>query len=140
MKNRGGENYNLMKMSEKIKIYTKSSGEVSAEILLEKNPKTAKAILDALPILAKVNKWGDEIYFRISVTLPEENAQLDVEIGDLGYWPQGNGFCIFFGRTPISTSDKPKAASPVNVFGRILENPVMFRKIKSGEEIRIEKS
>ncbi len=140
MKNRGGENYNLMKMSEKIKIYTKSSGEVSAEILLEKNPKTAKAILDALPILAKVNKWGDEIYFRISVTLPEENAQLDVEIGALGYWPQGNGFCIFFGRTPISTSDKPKAASPVNVFGRILENPVMFRKIQSGEEIRIEKS
>jgi len=139
MKNRGRENYNLMKMSENIKIYTRSSGEVSAEISLERNPKTAKAILDALPISAKANKWGDEIYFRISVSLPEENAQQDVEIGDLCYWPQGNGFCIFFGRTPISTSSKPKAASPVNVFGRILEDPIVFRKTKSGEEIRIER-
>ncbi len=139
MKNRGRENYNLMKMSENIKIYTRSSGEVSAEISLERNPKTAKAILDALPIYAKANKWGDEIYFRISVSLPEENAQQNVEIGDLCYWPQGNGFCIFFGRTPISTSSKPKAASPVNVFGRILEDPIVFRKTKSGEEIRIER-
>ncbi len=140
MKNRGRENYSLMKMLEKIKIYTRSSGNVSAEISLERNPKTAKAILEALPILAKVNKWGDEIYFRIPVSLPEENAQQDVEIGDLGYWPQGNGFCIFFGRTPISTRNKPKAASPVNVFGRILEDPKVFRKTKSGEEIRIERS
>lgn len=140
MKNRGRENYNLMKMSESIKIYTRSSGEVSAEISLERNPKTAKAILDALPISAKANKWGDEIYFRISVSLPEENAQQDVEIGDLGYWPQGNGFCIFFGRTTISTRSKPKAASPVNVFGRILEDPIVFRKTKNGEEIRIERS
>jgi hypothetical protein len=139
MKNRGRKNYSLMKMSEKIKIYTRSSGDVSAEISLERNPTTAKAILDVLPIWAKVNKWGDEIYFRIPVSLPEENSQQDVEIGDLGYWPQGNGFCLFFGRTPISIGDKPKAASPVNVFGRILEDPTVFRKTKIGEEIRIER-
>jgi hypothetical protein len=139
MKNRSRENYSLMKMSEKIKIYTRSSGDVSAEIFLEGNPKTAKAILEALPILARVNKWGDEIYFRIPVSLPEENSQQDVKIGDLGYWPQGDGFCIFFGRTPISTGSNPKAASPVNVFGKILEDPTVFRKTKSGEEIQIEK-
>ena len=139
MKNRGRENYSLIKMSEKIKIYTRSSGVVSAEISFERNPKTAKAILDALPILAKANTWGDEIYFRIKINLLEENAQQDVEIGDLGYWPQGSGFCIFFGRTPISRGDRPKAASPVNVFGRILEDSTVFKKTKSGEEIRIEK-
>lgn len=128
-----------MKMSEKITIYTRSTGKVLAEISLDKNPQTAKAILAALPIFGKVNKWGDEIYFRIQVSLPEEKAQQEVEIGDLGYWPQGNGFCIFFGRTPISTGAKPKAASPVNIFGRTLDIPTVFKKTKSGEEIQIEK-
>ena len=127
-------------MAEKIKIYTKSTGQVSAEVSSERNPKTAKAILDALPITGRVNRWGEEVYFRIPVTLSEENSQLEVKVGDLGYWPQGNGFCIFFGRTPASTSEEPKAASPVNVFGRVLEDSTVFRKTKSGEEIRIEKT
>jgi hypothetical protein len=131
--------YSLITMSEKIAIYTQSTGTVLAEISLEKNPKTANAILNALPIEAHANQWGDEIYFRIPVSLPEENAQQIVTIGDLGYWPQGNGFCIFFGRTPISTDENPKAASPVNVFGRILGDPTVFRKTKSREAIRIEK-
>ena len=139
MKNSSKTNQILIKMPEKITIYTKSTGKVLAEISPEKNPQTARAILAALPILGKVNKWGDEIYFRIQVNLPEENAQHEVGIGDLGYWPQGNGFCIFFGRTPISTGTKPKAASPVNIFGRTLDDPKVFKKTKSSEEIWIEK-
>ena len=126
-----------MKMSEKITIYTRSTGKVLAEISLDKNPQTAKAILAALPIFGKVNKWGDEIYFRIQVSLPEEKAQQEVEIGDLGYWPQGNGFCIFFGRTPASTGPKPRAASPVNVFGKVLGDATVFKETQTGEEIRI---
>jgi len=126
-------------MSEKIGIYTKSTGYVSAEISFENNARTANAILAALPIRGRVNQWGDEIYFNIPVIEKEENAIEEVTVGDLGYWPPGHGFCIFFGRTPVSTSDKPRAASPVNIFGRVLDDVTVFRKTKSGEEIIVAK-
>ena len=81
---------------------------------------TAQAIWGALPIKGHANTWGDEIYFSIPVSADPENAQELVEVGDLGYWPPGKGFCIFFGRTPMSEGDKPRPASPVNVFGRVI--------------------
>ncbi len=124
----------------KIKIFTNSTGYVPAEIALERNPITGHAILDALPIHSRGNKWGDEIYFSIPVSVPIENPQEEVEVGDLAFWPPGNGFCIFFGRTPASTSEKPRAASPVNVFGRISGDATIFRRTHSGEDIRIEKA
>jgi hypothetical protein len=127
-------------MDIKIKIFTSSTGYVPAEITTEKNPITAQAICDALPIHGRVNKWGDEIYFSIPVTVPVEKAREEVEAGDLAFWPPGNGFCIFFGRTPASTSEKPRAASPVNVFGRVSGDATIFRRTRSSEEIRIEKT
>ena len=69
----------------------------------------------------------------------EENAQETVKAGDLGYWPPGNGFCIFFGPTPISRGDEIRPADPVNVFGMINGNPKIFKKVEGGEKIRIER-
>lgn len=81
---------------------------------------TGRAIYDALPLHRNANRWGKEIYFEVPVHQElEENARSEVEAGDLAYWPNMPAFCIFFGPTPISSSDKPVAASPVNVFGRI---------------------
>ncbi|MFQ6074815.1 MAG: cyclophilin-like fold protein [Candidatus Bathyarchaeia archaeon] len=122
-----------------IKIHTKSTGYVQAEVSTERNPETAEAILGVLPIRSRVNRWGDEIYFTIPLRVEEENPQQEVEVGDLGYWPPGNAFCIFFGRTPASTGERPRAASPVNVFGRVLGDSTVFREARSGEEIRVEK-
>jgi hypothetical protein len=127
-------------MAVEIKIFTSSTGYVPAEITLEKNPITAQAILDALPIRGRTNRWGDEIYFSIPVAVTVEKAHEEVEVGDLAFWPPGNGFCIFFGRTPASTSAKPRAASPVNVFGRVSGDATIFRRTRSGEDIRIEKA
>lgn len=127
-------------MGKKIKIFTERTGYVSAEVSFEKNPRTAEAIYTALPITGRANRWGDEIYFSIPVSIDQENAEEEVEVGDLAYWPPGNGFCIFFGRTPASTRDKPKAASPVNVFGNIIGDATIFRKTRSGEQVRIEKA
>ncbi len=45
-----------------------------------------------------------------------------MEVGDLGYWPPGQAFCIFWGPTPASEADEIRPASPVNVFGRILKD------------------
>ncbi len=100
---------------------------------------TAEAIWNALPIEARVNTWGDEIYFSIPVYLEEENAQAIVEKGDLGYWPSGNAFCIFFGRTPASRGDEIRPASPVNVFGHLEGDPTIFKSVRSGEKVMLER-
>jgi len=126
-------------MALKIRIHTESTGYVSAEIIEEMNPKTARAIIDALPIESKVNRWGEEVYFSTNIRQDEEKSQEEVEVGDIGFWPPGKGFCIFFGRTPASTGSKPRAASPVNVFGRITGDPKAFVRTRSGEKIRVEK-
>ena len=124
----------------KIKIFSQSTAEVSAELSDEKNPKTTGAVWSALPIKARANRWGDEIYFSIPVKIGEENAQQVVEKGDIGYWPPGSALCIFFGFTPVSSGNEIRAASPVNVFGKILGDPSVFKKVKQGEEITIEKA
>ena len=99
---------------------------------------TARQIAQALPIEGFVNVWGDEIYFDIPLTIDQEpDASQDVDVGDLGYWPVGPAFCIFFGPTPVSTDDQPRAYSPVNVFGRVLGDPQLFKSVTSGSTINI---
>jgi len=102
---------------------------------------TARKIWEVLPVDRAVNRWGDEIYFGIPVKIEEEpDAQDDVQVGDLGYWPPGRAFCIFFGPTPASTDEHPRAASPVNVFGHIKGDAVIFRAVQSGSTVRVERS
>ena len=101
--------------------------------------KTAQNIGDALPIEGRVNTWGDEIYFSIPINIGLENAKAVVSEGDLGYWPPGNAFCIFFGLTPASQGDEIRPASPVNIFGKIIGDPKVFKKVSSGAKIIIEK-
>ena len=121
----------------KIKI---SAGDIS--LLAELNESvTAQKIWDALPIEGRANIWGDEIYFEIPVVTGQEpDARADVEVGTLGYWEPGHAFCIFFGSTPASTDDKPRAASPVNILGRILDDATQLRSVKSGERVQITRS
>jgi hypothetical protein len=119
-------------------LITITAGEVSLEAELF-DSETALKIYDALPIEGRAVIWGDEIYFEIPVTiLKEENARTDVEVGELGYWPVGHAFCIFFGPTPISKDEKPQAASPVNVFGRIKGDALRFKSVTQGTLVRIE--
>jgi hypothetical protein len=121
----------------KIKITTPSTGSIEARIS-EENPVTANAIISSLPIEGKTNLWGDEIYFSIPVDTPIENGKSVVELGDIAYWPPGNAFCIFFGLTPMSRRDEIRPASSVNVFGRIIGDSKVFKKVQNGEEVKIE--
>lgn len=101
---------------------------------------TADAIWDALPIARTVNTWGHEFYFDIGVQTEQEPDASDVvEVGDLAFWPPGMAFCVFFGRTPASQGNEVRAASPVNVVGRIGDPPIdALRRIRTGTAIRIE--
>ena len=104
------------------------------------NSETTKKIWEALPIEANVQTWGDEIYFSIPVNIGLENAKAVVSEGDLGYWPPGSAFCIFFGPTPASEGKEIRPASPVNVFGKIIGDSQVFKKVRFGAKIIIEKS
>ena len=84
------------------------------------NTNTAVIIYDLLPLEGSANVWGEEIYFAIPANIKEEtDAREIVEIGELGFWPVGSAFCIFFGPTPVSIDERPKAfakhESPVSI-------------------------
>lgn len=113
-----------------------SAGSVEVEAFLG-DGKTAKAIWEALPLSAKAETWGDEIYFSIPLNLKEEEPRDVVELGDLGYWPPGQAFCIFFGPTPSSRGNEIRPASVVNVFGRLVGDPKVFKKVRSGTTVRV---
>ena len=100
------------------------------------NSVTGNKIKDIIPFKGKVNTWGDEIYFTIPIEeeLDETSKEL-VELGDLGYWPSGNAFCIFYGKTPISQNDEIRPASAVNIIGKIESDPFIFKGVVDGEEI-----
>jgi hypothetical protein len=114
------------------------AGQVRLEAELN-DTATATAIWEALPIVARGNTWGDEIYFGIPVSLPTERGQETVELGDLGYWEPGSAFCIFFGPTPMSRGDEIRPASPVTVVGRCLGDSRQFKSVRSGESVRLER-
>jgi len=121
----------------KLIISTKSAGMLIAELTGE-NPNTAEAIVSKLPIEGRANIWGEEIYFAIPVEAEEETSKQVVEVGDVAYWPPGRALCLFFGPTPVSRGGEIRAASPVNVFARIIEKHKLLRLINAGEMIRIE--
>jgi len=123
----------------RIRISSPSCGEVFAELTGE-SPDTAQAIWDALPLEARASTWGDEIYFSIPVNVDAEEPREVVEMGDLGYWPPGSAFCIFFGPTPASRGDEIRPASPVNVFGRVEGDPRVFTSVASGDPVRLERA
>ena len=101
----------------------------------------ATAIWDSLPISTKCNTWGDEIYFSIGLNFPEDSNSTEVvNSGTLAFWPPGNAFCIFFGKTPASNGDEIRAASPVNIIGSISGDEKVFRSIAPGTKIIISKA
>ena len=124
-------------MERKIKI---SSGDIEVSALLY-DSVTADKMWDALPFIEAANIWGDEIYFKIPVnTGIEKDALKVVAKGDLGYWPSGAAFCIFFGPTPISREGEIRPASAVNVFGKIEGDTSVLKKVLPRNQVMVEKA
>jgi hypothetical protein len=128
----------MIRMEKRIRISTKATGAIDA-IITSENPKTAEAVWVALPIKGNANRWGDEVYFSIPVSLKEEKARAEVEVGSIAYWPPGKALCIFFGPTPVSQDGEPRAYSPVNVFAKVTTDPTVFKKVRDGEQVTLER-
>ena len=101
--------------------------------------KTSTALLQILPVKAKVHTWGDEIYFDVPLSMEIEDGKEVVEMGDVAYWPDGPSLCLFFGRTPASRGHEIRAASPVTVMGRIVGDPKVLKSVRSGSVVTVEK-
>ena len=99
---------------------------------------TAKALVAALPFEARAQTWGEEVYFStpVSVNL-EPDAKQIVEPGTVCFWTEGDALALPYGRTPISTDQRPKLASRCNVVGRIAGDAQMIGKIRSGEKLKV---
>lgn len=114
-----------------------SAGDVSLPGELIDSP-TARMIWDALPVEGGAKTWGEEIYFEIPVDVDQApDARAAVEVGEIGYWPAGRALCLFFGPTPASTDNRPRAASPVNIVGRILGDATRLRAVQDGDGVRV---
>jgi hypothetical protein len=123
-----------------MRTITIRAGNISMGAELNDNP-TAVLVWESLPIEGQASRWGDEIYFEIPVAAGQEaDARADVEVGELGYWPVGNAFCIFFGPTPVSSGSQPRAYSPVNILGKATGDTTLFRQVKSGEKVTLERA
>lgn len=92
---------------------------------IEENPDTREAITAALPLAGDARKWGKELYFRTDVNVAGENGQTEVPVGSIAYWPQGNAVCLFWGPTPASHGEEPRATAPVTVVARITDTAVL---------------
>jgi hypothetical protein len=127
----------MVNVGKKIKInFEAAKIELIGELF---DTQTAKKVWEAMPLSASINTWGEEIYFDIPVTQKlEPNARAKVEVGEIGYWNIGKSMCIFFGRTPASSGDKPVAASPVNIFGKIIGDPKVLKDVSAGDEVIVE--
>ena len=123
----------------RIKIKTKDVVR-EIELYTQLAPQTVRAIVEALPIRGCANRWGDEIYFETNLIIEiEENSKEIVELGDVAYWIPGRAICIFFGPTPISEGNEIKPASRVNVFGRIIGDLSIFRDVRDGDKVILER-
>jgi len=119
----------------KIKIGTL---ELSAEM---NDSVTATKLLSLLPLKFSMSRWGDEYYGDCGIKTDLSQDSRDImEVGELAVWPAGNALCIFFGPTPASRGNEPRAVSPVNPVGRLLDSPDALKKLDSSIHVRIELS
>lgn len=114
-----------------------TSGRVAITVELNDSP-TAAALAKALPFSATVNTWGEEIYFTTPVSArPSPDARAEVAVGEVAYWPPGKALCVFFGRTPASIGNEPRAASPVNPVGRVVGDATAVAMIREGSAVTV---
>lgn len=111
-------------------LKAKEIGEIKATLLTATAPDTCAKFWEALPLEVNLSTWGDELYGTIPVAIDAENPREEFEVGDIAYWLQGSGFCILYGRTPASTSAKPRLISPGNHFARIEGDVSIFKGLK----------
>jgi uncharacterized protein len=115
-----------------------TAGSTSFDVVLDDTP-TARALLCAVPFTSRAQTWGEEVYFNTPVSARlEPGAKQVVEPGTVCFWTEGDAMALPFGRTPMSTDERPRLASPCNVVGRLEGDPRRLAAIRPGAEISVQ--
>lgn len=117
------------------------AGDVDMVADLRDTP-TAEVLWLQLPVEARAARWGDEFYFQIPEMMadPEDDAREVMEVGELGYWVEGQAVAVFFGPTPASREGEPRAVAAVNVLGRIRGDAKAFDRLEDGVTFHLERA
>ncbi len=116
------------------------AGKVVLTAELRETP-TTRALLAALPFESRASTWGEEVYFNTPVSVKlEADAQQIVEPGTVCFWTEGDAIALPYGRTPISTDERPKLASRCNVVGTLIGEAKALARIRSGDKITVSKA
>jgi hypothetical protein len=115
----------------KIKFTIEGLGEAEGELVRFLAPRTVDMIVRKLPIEGRAALWKEEIYFETPIKMGEEKAKATVELGTIAFWPMGSAICVFYGAS--------QPYSPVNVLGKVIKNLEIFKQVKSGTKIKIER-
>ena len=122
-------------MAEQIRI---STGDLVLTAELNE-AVSARKLIESLPLELSMSRWGDEYYGGCGLAVEEEPGARDLmEVGEIAVWPPGSALCIFFGPTPASTGDEPRAASKVNPIGRVTAGLEELKKLGQSIRVRVE--
>lgn len=106
-------------------------------ILRDEQTTTIKALISSLPFSSRAHTWGDEVYFEAPFhVVLEKDAREAMVVGDVAYWPDGNAIAVFFGKTPASVDEEPRAYSPCNIVGKVSLGLGSLRKVRSGFRVQ----
>ncbi|OGS42853.1 MAG: hypothetical protein A3K76_02035 [Euryarchaeota archaeon RBG_13_57_23] len=120
-----------------VRISFRDGPQVTVEIRDEKTA-SVRALVDKLPFKSKAQTWGDEVYFSVPFHAPrEQDSRMEMEVGEVAFWPDGDAIALFFGPTPISEGLAPMAFSPCNILGRVVGNPAVLKQVKPGTPLEV---
>jgi hypothetical protein len=110
-------------------------GAVSATL---NDTPTARALVAALPLKAKAQTWGEEVYFELPVKAAlEGSAKQVVPPGTVCFWTEGSSLALPWGRTPVSEGDESRLVTRCNVLGAIDGDPRQFASVRNGDSITV---
>ena len=105
-----------------------------------KDTPTTRALVAALPIKAKAQTWGEEVYFEIPVKATlEPDARQVVDRGQVCFWVEGSALALPWGRTPVSETDEPRLVTKCNVLGKMEGDARALASVRSGDAITVTK-
>ena len=113
-----------------------STGRLEVDLF---DTPTARALIEALPFESTAQTWGEEVYFSTPVKAGlEKDARQVVEPGTACFWTEGNAIALPYGRTPISSDERPKLASRCNVLGKLVGDPKRLAAVRAGDPVTVE--
>ena len=114
-----------------IKITVVDKGTAKGYLNRLTAPLTVEVILNLLPINSRIAPAMGHISVLLGIKRGTEKPVNEVEAGTIAYWPRGDALTIY--------PKDAKPYGPVNKIGEIEENLELFKRLRSGTRIIIER-